>query len=142
MDQLTQIVIKHEGMEKSAYQDSLGYWTIGVGRLIDSRKNAGLSNDEMLYLLKNDLNQCELELAHFPWFMALDTVRQDVLVELCFNIGLHGVLEFEQMIKALTAKDYDTASHCLLNSLWAKQVKAGRADNMALRLKDGFYAAY
>ena len=46
MDTLLSILIDHEGSEKSAYQDTLGYWTIGHGRLIDKRKNAGLSEEE------------------------------------------------------------------------------------------------
>ena len=141
MDQLTKIIIQHEKKEKSAYQDSLGFWTIGIGRLIDARKNAGLSEDEMLYLLNNDLGQCEIELSHFKWFMSLDHVRGDVMVELCFNIGLSGVLQFHQMISSIENKDYAAASMHLLNSLWAKQVKAERADNMAARLKDGVYAS-
>ena len=140
MDQFTQIIIGHEGKEKSAYQDSLGFWTIGIGRLIDARKNAGLSDDEMVYLLNNDLEQCEIELSHFDFWTPLDRIRQDVIVELCFNIGLHGVLEFKQMIASLQSKDYAAAAMHLLNSTWAKQVKVGRADNMAARLKDGVYA--
>jgi lysozyme len=32
----------HEGRVLHAYRDSLGFWTIGVGRLIDARKGAKL----------------------------------------------------------------------------------------------------
>jgi lysozyme len=139
MTQLEQLVIGHEGKKKSAYQDSLGYWTIGVGRLIDKRKNAGLSDDEMLYLLRNDLTKAEQELLPFDWFKMLDPVRQDVMVEFCFNIGLGGVLEFKQMISLLLKKDYKGAAQDMLESLWAKQVGPNRSENMAKRLATGSY---
>ena len=42
---------RDEGRVRHAYQDHLGYWTIGVGRLIDQRKGGGLSEDEIDYLL-------------------------------------------------------------------------------------------
>jgi lysozyme len=134
-----QIIIGHEGTEKSAYRDSLGYLTIGHGRLIDSRKNAGLSPDEMLYLLRNDLAQAERELLPFDWYKLLDPVRQDVLVEMCFNMGLDGLLEFKHMIAKLTAKDYAGASQDFLCSLDAKQIGPTRAQNMAKRLATGSY---
>ena len=48
---------KEEGVVKHAYQDHLGYWTIGVGRLIDKRKGGGLSDEEIDYLLGNDIEK-------------------------------------------------------------------------------------
>lgn len=44
-----------EGYRKSAYQDHLGFWTIGIGTLIDERKGAGITVDEAKYLLRNRL---------------------------------------------------------------------------------------
>ena len=52
---LAQMLEAEEGRKRSAYQDHLGYWTIGVGRLIDRRKGGGLSPDEIDYLLTNDI---------------------------------------------------------------------------------------
>ena len=59
---------KEEGVIPHAYQDHLGFWTIGVGRLIDKRKGGGLSADEIDYLLSNDINRfvAGLEKA-LPW---------------------------------------------------------------------------
>jgi lysozyme len=141
MDKFLQTVKEHEGFSSSVMQDSLGYWTIGFGCCVDKRKSCGLTEEQASYILNSQLSDAELELSHLPWFLLLDIVRQDVLIELCFNIGLDGVLEFKQMIASLENKDYSAASMHLLNSLWAKQVKSGRADNMASRLKDGVYAS-
>jgi lysozyme len=48
---------RDEGVDRSAYQDHLGFWTIGVGRLIDRRKGGGLSDEEIDYLLQNDVKR-------------------------------------------------------------------------------------
>jgi lysozyme len=37
---------RDEGEVLHAYQDKYGYWTIGVGRLIDARKGGGISVEE------------------------------------------------------------------------------------------------
>lgn len=138
-DRLEQEVITHEGKSKSVYKDSLGYDTIGIGRMCDKRKNAGLSDDEMLYLLRNDLSKAKLELTPYSWFITLDDVRQGVLIEICFNIGLDGFLQFKRMIQALSDKDYGLSAKELINSLWSKQVGPNRSQNMANRLKTGIY---
>ena len=57
IEKLTAQLRRDEGTKATAYQDHLGFWTIGVGRLIDSRKpGAGLRPDEIDYLLRNDIN--------------------------------------------------------------------------------------
>lgn len=139
MDNLIQVMIAHEGKNKSAYQDSLGYWTIGIGRLCDKRFNAGLSDDEMIYLLNNDIACSKKELNEYEWFTKLDDVRQGVLIELNFNIGLPHLLEFKSMIGYLNKSDYVNAPAAMIDSLWAKQVGEIRSTNMANRLRTGIY---
>ncbi len=139
MDQLIKKIIEHEGKSRSAYQDSLGYWTIGIGRLCDKRMNAGLSEDEMAYLLNNDLNSSRKELSYYDWFNKLDAVRQGVLIELHFNLGIEKLLGFKQMIASVKSGYYLNASSQLLKSVWAKQVGEKRANDMASRLKNGIY---
>lgn len=136
MDELTQRIIDHEGLKLFPYKDSADKLTIGIGRNIQDR---GISRDEALYLLNNDIALSRRELSHFDWFNAMIPVRQDVLVELHFNIGLAKVLEFKTMIAFLEHKYYLNASTQLLNTLWAKEVGENRANDMAYRLKTGTY---
>ena len=138
-DMLIKMIKIHEGLSLYCYDDSLGFKTIGYGRCIDKRKGDGITQEEAQYLLQNDINKCEMELAHFSWFMQMDSIRQDVIVELCFNIGLTGVLKFLQMIASIEKKDYEAASMHLLNSEWASQVGPNRSENMAKRLETGSY---
>lgn len=133
-DQLT----TDEGRVPHAYQDSEGYWTIGVGRLIDKLKGGRLSEDEMDYLLNNDIRQktAELERA-LPWVSKLDTVRREVLIALTFNMGIGNLLGFKNTLAAIERGDYAAASSGLLNSKWAQQVKARRANRYAQTLLTG-----
>src|SRR3546814_14026178 len=68
--ELVALATKHlnreEGRIPHAYQDSLGYWTIGVGRLIDKRKGGRLTNVEIDMLLANDIADKIAEISDWP----------------------------------------------------------------------------
>lgn len=134
---LTGMILRHEGMVLHAYQDSLGYWTIGVGRLIDKRKGGGISEDEAMYMLRNDISRCMVEVRRaLPFFDTLLDIRQDVLINMVFNLGITKFLKFKKMIKALKERDYDEASKQMIDSKWAKQV-GKRAIELAQIMKTG-----
>lgn len=138
-DELQQSVIRHEDIRTTMYKDSLGYWTIGVGRLIDPAKGGKLSVDECMYLLGNDLSNSRGELSSFPWFRQLDKVRQDMLVEMNFNVGLSNLLGFKRMIAAISINDFEAAKREFMDSLLAKQIGKDRLNDMAYRLRWGKY---
>jgi lysozyme len=137
MDELIKLIKEHEGLRNFPYIDTVGKSTIGFGRNLT---DVGISNDEAMFLLNNDINKAEIQLSHFTWFTQLDTIRQEVFIELCFNIGLTSLLKFTQTIQAIQIKDYNAAAMHLLNSKWASQVSKERSSNMAKRLKTGSYA--
>ena len=56
-DKLLEELSRDEGTVLQAYQDSLGYWTIGTGRLIDKRRGGGITKAEADYLLANDVQK-------------------------------------------------------------------------------------
>lgn len=120
---LAQQLLIDEGMRLHAYQDSLGFWTIGVGRLIDQRKGGGITEAEAMGLLDNDIKSFWGQLVvKLPWVMQAPEAVQEVLVNLCFNLGLAGLLGFKQTLALLQAKEYDDAAREMLDSAWAKQV--------------------
>jgi len=93
-----------EGKVTYAYQDSLGYWTIGVGHLIDHRKGGSIPDEIVVALLKYDCAQKAQELDHaLPWWRKLDDVRQDALLNMAFNLGVGGLLNFRHFLAALQA---------------------------------------
>jgi lysozyme len=136
MDNLTQRIIEHEGFKLFPYRDSVGKLTIGIGRNLSDR---GISRDEAMLLMNNDLAESRMELSHFEWFTKLDIVRQEVLIELHFNIGLTSLLKFELMIQCLSKEMYRDAAQDLLKSLWAQEVGKERSHDMATRLIYGKY---
>lgn len=132
-------LIAHEGVKKFAYQDTKGYLTVGIGRCIDSRVGKGLSIDECMYLLRNDIKDFRLQLETFDWFNLQDCVRQDVLVELAFNMGISNLLKFKKMIADLLKKDYQAACMNLIDSAWHNQVSKDRSRDICYRLEHGNY---
>ncbi len=136
MDLKSQL-LREEGAESCAYQDNLGYWTIGVGRLIDSRKGGGLSNDEINYLLDNDIKTKTREvLLALPWMPRLSEPRQAVLIGMAFQMGIGGLLKFKRMLSAVEDGQYFEAAAQMVESTWARQTPA-RAHRMALQMETG-----
>ena len=134
MDLKSQL-LREEGAESCAYQDSLGYWTIGVGRLIDSRKGGGLSNDEIDFLLENDIKAKTRDvLLALPWVPRLSEPRQAVLIGMAFQMGIGGLLKFKRMLGSVEDGQYGEAAVEMLDSAWAKQT-FGRATRMAKQME-------
>ena len=132
---LTEQLRRDEGIESCAYQDSLGYWTIGVGRLIDARKGGGLSNDEIDYLLDNDIKAKTAEvLRALPWVARLSEPRRAVLVNMAFQMGTRGLLAFRMTLGSIEDGHYGEAALGMLDSTWAKQTPA-RAMRLATQME-------
>lgn len=106
-----------------AYQDSLGYWTIGVGRLIDKRLGGGLSDDEIEYLLSNDMKKAEITARKLVKnFDALTDNRKVVILDLAFNLGETKLAKFVNTLKAINEGRWEDAAKGMENSLWYVQV--------------------
>jgi len=128
---------RDEGERLSAYQDHLGFWTIGIGRLIDSRRGGGISTDESTMLLRNDIARIRVELLQrLPWFVHLDSVRQGVLMNMAFQMGINGVMAFQDTLAKVQASDYAAAADRMLQSKWATQTPE-RANRLAKQMREG-----
>ena len=119
---LKQLLLAHEGKVNHAYQDHLGYWTIGVGRLIDQRKGGGLSDAEVDYLLENDIDRIVEQLEHtLPYWDELPERVQVALASMAFQMGVAGLFGFRRMLGHIENKNWTEASREALNSKWANQ---------------------
>jgi lysozyme len=109
-----------EGKSLMPYKDSAGLLTIGIGRCLDRK---GISDEEADFLFTNDvydaISQCQNSI---PFFANLDVIRQSVLVDMCFNLGINGLLNFKNMLSALEGKNYPKAADEMIDSSWYKQV--------------------
>jgi len=138
MSDLVRQLRRHEGVRSHAYKCSADMITVGVGRNIDPNGGIGLSDDEIDYLLKNDIERCRQELGTLSWFVDLDPVRQDALINLCFNLGFTRLLGFKNAMSAMAVGDYDTAADEFLDSRWAIQVGM-RAIEVTDMIRSGSY---
>ena len=121
-DRLIKDLEKQEGMVLSAYQDHLGYWTIGIGRLIDKRRRGRITVDEAYYLLTNDITRKEIELYDkLPWLSKHPENVQRALMNMSFQMGVSGILKFKRTLSLVGEKRYNEAADNALKSKWAKQ---------------------
>lgn len=112
---------RHEGLRLRVYQDTVGKATIGYGRNLD---DVGISRDEADFMLAGDIEKVERQLATVSEYRELDSVRQTVIANLCFNVGFYGLMQFKRMWAAIGRGNYKAASKEMLDSKWARQVGA------------------
>jgi len=138
MQKLLEMLKRHEGVRSHVYLCSAGYETIGVGRNI-SKSGMGLSDDEVDYLLENDIARVIKELSsEYPWFNSLDDVRKDAMIDISFNLGATRFRGFKRALAAMEVADYTTAAKEFLNSKWSRDVK-GRATELCYMIETGNY---
>ena len=133
-DKLTARTARHEGFRSKVYLDSVGKETIGYGWCIER----GLTEPEARFILQNQLGDCYQSLrscSKGKLFDSLNEETRSVLTELCFNLGLGGLLNFKKMWAAIDKGDFVEAAREALDSRWAKQVK-GRATTLSDILRD------
>ena len=142
--ELSNQLFRHEGYRRFAYKCTANKLTIGIGRNIDQKGGTGISKDEAEYLLRNDIEEKTEKLAQrFPRLNKLDNVRQDVLINMVFNLGPNNQKTLkktlEEVEKVLDNKsEWKKVSEVMLSGAWAKQVK-GRAKELANQMKTGEY---
>ncbi len=123
IEELKKMLVRHEDEVNHAYQDSEGFWTIGVGHLIDERKGGKISHAASMFILDEDVNsvigQCDRA---FEWFDDLDEARKIVVLNMVFNLGLYGFKEFKKTIAFIEQGLYISASEEMKDSKWYRQV--------------------
>lgn len=149
---------RDEGLKLKAYKCPAGFWTIGVGRNLDavgisrvetmalkitreSCMDKGITRAQALHLLDNDIDRAEDDLDRYlPWWRKLDLVRQRVLVNMCFNMGIgndsRGLRSFKNTLRFIETGQHEKAAEGMLNSKWAKQV-GKRANRLAELMRLG-----
>lgn len=150
---LEQELIRDEGERLKAYKDSVGKWTIGIGRNLDdvgtvplTRTKAdvlanGVNQAEIDQLFTYDINRSANDLdSHLPWWRKLDPVRQRVMLNMCFNMGIgnakHGLCSFVNTDAMIERGEYSRAADAMLKSEWAREVGI-RAQRLSNMMRDG-----
>lgn len=115
-----------EGFRPYPYKDTTGHLTVGYGWNLDSAMPERLAS----VILQWQLDETEFTLEPFAWYKACDPVRQSVLLDMAFNMGLAGLLQFHKFLAAVSEQDWGTAHTEMLQSAWAQEVGA-RAQNLS-----------
>jgi lysozyme len=123
---------KCEGFRDKLYFDEEGIPTIGWGRNLSHN---GITKSEADILFENDYSKAAKDLSPFYWYMIQPMQVKYALINMCFNLGIGGLLEFRKMIAALSVKNYTQAAIEALNSKWADQV-GNRAKDIAVMIRE------
>ena len=119
----------HEGFRSKVYKCTEGYDTIGYGFAI---KDLELDKDISEMILMQKLDNLMTRIGKtFVWWRSADSTVRDVVVEMCYQLGVSGFSKFKKTIGHLENKRYSKASAEMLDSRWAKQTP-----NRALELSN------
>ena len=130
-----------------AYRDSLGILTVGIGHNCQSKPVEGvtkpgdyISPELEQQLFDSDVDDAVAELdKYLPWWSQLDDARQNVMVDLCFNMGIGTLRTFVHTLSLIEEGAYGAAANGMAHSLWARQVGT-RAEFLEAAMRSGVYA--
>jgi lysozyme len=162
MNLAMRMLMHDEGVKRDVYRCTAGYLTIGIGRNLETKglseeeqlrlfgvsglsseaviarlAQLSLAEDEMQFLLKNDIKDCfNSLLVRYPWFAGLGMVPQLAMINLAFNLGMGGLAKFKRALAAMQVGDFKGASEHFAESAWFNQV-GNRAKRVCGMLSSG-----
>lgn len=149
-NRLKEQLIIDEGLVLDMYRCTAGKNTIGVGHNLDDNpltniqlrylgipenssnldviniiSKKGVNKDWALFVLDNDIDVVFNQLKKaIPWIVDKPDEIQEALCNMCFNLGIRGLLAFKKTLAYIKDNEYEKASVELMDSKWAKQVGA------------------
>ncbi len=159
MDKLVAELTRDEGLRLKTYRCTAAKLTIGIGRNLDDVgitgsearlfgcetpaqalahvKRHGVTKLQAESLFANDIVGCERDLdRRLPWWRTLDDVRQRVLLNMCFNLGINGLVGFRNTLRMVERREFEEAAGNMLLSKWARQV-GQRAIRLSAMMRTG-----
>jgi lysozyme len=137
------LIRKNEGLKLTPYKCPTGHWTIGYGHNLDAHGEAvpeSWTLEQAESALAIDFQECQVNCGlRIPDFKGYDEVRQAVLLDMCYNMGIEGLCTFHHMLSAMHVRHWIDAAAELLDSTYAAQV-GDRAKRNAQMLITGKWA--
>ena len=137
---IDQTIIDHfkteEGYRTTSYVDTVGVATIGIGHALgkgSEYENITWTDDQVMITFQQDVNKATQGVIQiFPQYETFSQGLQLALLDMCFELGEHGLSQFVSMIKYINEGNFQEAANDALNSLWARQVPARSHRDAAL----------
>src|SRR5882672_194386 len=141
-------VMRDEGFRAHLYLDANAKATIGFGTCLEG----GLDAEEAMFLLEHRLHKAAVAArAEFPWFAKLDAVRQGVITQMVYQLGVAGVAQFRDMGRAIAVAvqtsdaeirqlSFTAAANEMRDSKWARHDSPARAERRAREMTSGTLA--
>ena len=151
MPEMLNRLIIHEGLVLKPYICPAGKLTIGIGRNVEDNPltveerrvvgddwKHGITKEQAYYLCRNDINKCISELKkNLPWFENLDRERKYALIDMCFQLGIRGLLKFKRTLGSIAKGNYELAAEQVLESKYARVDSPERAKRISILIKTG-----
>ena len=119
---------KHEGKHQKMYIDSLGNLIIGIGHNL----NNGLPDRIIEQLFEYDLTLTMTDVKKYlPWAVRIHAGAYMVLIDMAFNMGVHGLLSFHKFLDHMEKGEYTDAIYELRDSKYFIQVPHRVEDQIA-----------
>lgn len=150
LDKLRNLLVTEEAYRRFPYLDTKGNITIGIGNNLSAKGITSIDEANKLYpdgitfaKAKEDLSANIKDLIkdlseHLSFFQNLDEVRQAVLIDMAYNMGIEKLLVFKITLGLIELGKYEQASREMLLSLWAVEVKT-RARRLSLMMETGVW---
>lgn len=128
MKKVQQSIVTHEGFKSKPYPDPIHGWdvpTFGHGLTYITEK-------ESAEIVHNRIIKIDTALrGEIPFYKRLPVEAQHVLIEMAYQMGVNGLLEFEKTLEYLENQHFIAASAEMLDSLWASKQTSDRAKKLA-----------
>jgi len=147
-DEIKSLIQQHEGIHSTAYKDSKGIWTVGIGFNLERpdaraifkqlnldydkvfKQQVSLTPEQIVALFTVSLKIATQDAKKFmPGFDTLPKNVKMVLVDLSFNLGYSRLSKFVKTKQFIEQGNFKEAAQELLRSKWATQV-GNRAKNL------------
>ena len=108
-----------EGFRARPYKDTQGFLTIGYGLNLDRGMDEKLAS----YILEYEIAKLDTGLSNLiPFWGKLSRPRQEVLINMAYNLGVAGLLQFKRMLKAAELGNISGVCAEMKGSKWYTQV--------------------
>jgi len=127
LDKIKEMLVRHEGLVCHLYKCTADKNTIGVGRNLDVN---GISEDEALYMLDNDIKRVQEELTkNWGCWRTMPEKARMVCIDMTFQMGITGFMKFRKTRQLMELGMWLEASEEILFSKYNLQTPSRAAYN-------------